>query len=69
MFTTTRRVVDYQIQRVSADDDGTIFSCGAENSVGTVSQQHLTLNVTGKATYLLRKPQFYCSNKCFDATG
>lgn len=52
IFSTTKRVVDYQIQ-VSADDDGTVFSCGAENSVGTVSPQHATLSVvTGKATQL-----------------
>ena len=56
IFTTTRTVVDYQIQQVSADDDGTVFSCGAQNSLGTASQQHATLTVTGKVTNLSGKP-------------
>ena len=58
LFTTTRTVVDYDIRQVSADDDGTVFSCGAQNSLGTVSQQHATLTVTGKATNLSGKPCF-----------
>ena len=56
VYTTTRTVVDYQIQQVSADDDGTVFSCGAQNSLGTASQQHATLTVTGKAANLSGKP-------------
>lgn len=48
IFTTRRTVVDYQIQRVSAVNNGTVFSCGAENSEGTASQQHVTLTVTGR---------------------
>ena len=56
IFTTRRRVVDYQIRQVSADDDNTLFSCGAKNSVGTVLRQNVTLTVTGKATEILRRP-------------
>ena len=48
IFTTTQRVVDYQIHRVSADDDGSVFICEASNSIGTVSE-NVTLNVTGKS--------------------
>ena len=56
IFTTTRTVVDYEIRQVSADDDGTVFSCGARNSLGTAPQQHVTLTVTGKTTNLSGKP-------------
>lgn len=69
IFTTTRTVVDYQIQQVSADDDGTVFSCSAQNNLGTAPQQHATLTVTGKVTNLSGSHFFYrfpCNNKYID---
>ena len=64
LFTTTARVVDHLI-RVSADDDGTVFSCGAVNVVGRTLQR-ITLAVTGKATSLSWRP---CNKQCIDFTG
>ena len=71
IFTTTRRVVDHKILQVSADDNNTMFSCGAENDVGTISRQNVTLTVTGKAIDLLRKQHYLisCYDACFDANG
>lgn len=51
IFTRKNRVAAYEIQRVSADDNGTVFSCEATNSVGTAIE-HITLTVTGKTTTL-----------------
>lgn len=64
LFTTTARVVDHLI-RVSANDDGTVFSCGAVNVVGR-TLQHITLTVTGKATSLSQRP---CNKQRIDFTG
>ena len=58
IFTTTNRVVDHQILQVSADDDNTVFSCGAENDVGVISRQNVTLTVTGKTIDLFKKTIF-----------
>ena len=56
-FSTRNTVVEYPIQQVSANHNGTVFSCGAQNRVGTASQQHTTLIVTGNAaTNLSGKP-------------
>jgi len=58
LFSTMARVVSHEIRQVSADDNGTVFSCGAANFVGRILQ-NITLTVTGEATFLSRKLCFF----------
>jgi len=48
----------YQILPITLEHDGTMLSCGANNSVGSVTQR-ITLSVTGKFHW---KIEYYSYN-------